>query len=179
MVIARPNCLATDRPDIQSAVEEASKYIAKSEEYHWSLLKRIGRHLTDAPRVTQKFRWQTSVTTAVGLSDSGWARDRSSRNSTSGWFCRMGPYVINCWSSTQQIIVLSSADVEFYAFLKCACQTLGAVNLALDFGMHLHATAHIDASAALAITQRQKVRQVASHSRPLTMDPRTGQARKS
>ena len=62
---------------------------------------------------------------------------------------------IKTWSSTQHIIALSSAEVEFYALLKCACQTIGTMNLALDFGIKLQASVRTDASAALAITQRQ------------------------
>ena len=63
--------------------------------------------------------------------------------------------MIQCWFSTQQMIAFSSAEVELYAFLKCACQTIGIVNLAKDFGMMFNATVHIDANAALAISQRQ------------------------
>ena len=64
------------------------------------------------------------------------------------------------------MIALSSAEAELYALLKCVCQTLGAINLALDFGSEIKAIVNIDASAALAITQRQglgKFRNIAAH----------------
>ena len=53
------------------------------------------------------------------------------------------------------MIALSPAEAELYALLKCACQTLGIMNLASDIGMPLQAIVHIDASAAFAIRQRQ------------------------
>lgn len=43
MVTARLKHLAMDRPDIQYAVKEASKHMAKPRLQHWALLKRIGR----------------------------------------------------------------------------------------------------------------------------------------
>ena len=81
--------------------------------------------------------------------------DQKTRKSTSGGICRIGPHVTKTWSSTQQMIALSSAEVELYAFLECACQAFGIMNLALDFGAKLQATVHIDDSAVFAISQRQ------------------------
>ena len=64
-------------------------------------------------------------------------------------------HTINTWSSTQHIIALSSAEAELYALLKYACQTIGIVNLDSVFGIVFQASVRTDASAALAITQRQ------------------------
>ena len=155
MLVARLDYLASDRPDIQYAVKEASKTMAKPQMHHWSLLKRAGKYLIDAPRVIQRFKWQRVMNTVSGDSDFDWAGDQTIRKSTSGGVCRIGPHVIKTWSSTQQMIAFSSAEAELYALLKCACQILGIMNLALDFGIQLRATVHIDASAALATSQRQ------------------------
>ena len=155
MIVARLNYLALDRPDIQHATKEACKHMARPHDHHWLLLKRAGGYIIDAPRVVQKYRWQTAINIAIGYGDSGWVGDQESRKSTSGGVCKAAPYVIKTWSSSQQVIALSSAEVERYALLECACQTLGVINLALDFGMQLSAIVHVDASAALAITQSQ------------------------
>ena len=144
-----------DQPDIQHATQETSKRTATPQLPHWNLLKRIGGYPIDAPRVVQKFRWQTAVTTAMGLSDSDWAGAHKTRKSTIGGVCRLGPYVTKTWPSTQQTIAVSSAEVGLYALLKCACQTLGVINLGLDFGLTLGAAVHADASAALVVTHRQ------------------------
>ena len=176
MTTARFNYLAMDRPDIQYATKEASKHMAKPSTRHWNFLKRIGRYFLEAPRLVQEFSWQTSIRTASGHSDSDWAGDQVSRKSTSGGVCRVGSHIIKSWSSTQHIIALSSAEAGFYALLKRACQTLGVVNLALDFGIKLNAIVHIDASVALAITQRQglgKLRHIDLH---LAVDPRKCEA---
>ena len=155
MIVARLNYLALDRPDIQYATKEACKHMAEPHMHHWDLLKRIARYLISAPRVIQKYKWQTVLKTASGHSNSDWVGEQKSPKSMSGGVCRVGPYVIKTWSSTQRVIALSSAEAELYSLLKCACQTLGIVNLVLDFGLHLQATVHTDASAALAIANRQ------------------------
>lgn len=155
MLVARLNYLSSGRPDVQHAVKEASKHMARPQLHHWSLLKRLGKYMIDAPRVVQTFKWQRIMSIVPGYSDSDWVGDQKTRKSTSGGVCKVEPHTFKTWSSTQQMIALSSAEAEFYALLKCACQTLGVINLAHDFGINLEGTVHIDASAALAITQRQ------------------------
>ena len=166
MVVARLNYLSLDRFDTQYACKEASKYMASPQMHHIALLKRIGRYLMHAPRVIHKFKWQKGWGMATGHSDSDWAGDLKTRKSTSGGTCAIGLHTIKTRSSTQQVIALSSAEVELYAPLKCSCQTLGVLNLALDFGTEFKVVVNIDACAALAITQRQglgKLRHIAAH----------------
>ena len=64
------------------------------------------------------------------------------------------------------MVALNSAEVELYASLGRACQTLGIMNLALDFGVKFQAIVHTDASAALAISHRRglgKLRHINVH----------------
>ena len=155
MLVARLNYLSSGRPDIKYAVKEASKHMARPQLHHCNLLKRLGKYMIVAPRVVQVFKWQRIMSIVSGYSDSDWVGDQKTRKSTSGGVCKVGPHTIKTWSVTQQMFALSSAEAELYALLKCACQTLGIINLAHDFGTNLEGTVHIDASAALAISQRQ------------------------
>ena len=63
-------------------------------------------------------------------------------------------------ASTQQIIALSAAEAELYALIKCACQIIGLISLADDFGIPLKAQLVTDASAALGIIQRRGLGQL-------------------
>lgn len=155
MFDARMNYLASDRPDIQHAVKGASENMAKPQLHHWSIWKRICKYQIDSPRVIQHFRWQRVMDIVVGHSDSDWADDQKTKKSTSGGVCRIGPHVVKTWSSTKQMIALSSSAVEFYVLLKCVCQTFGIMNLALDFGIKFRAVVHIDARVAFAVSQQQ------------------------
>ena len=155
MLVARLNYLALGRPDIQYATKEIAKRMANPCEHHWQLLKRICKFLKGAPRLIQRFEWLSKQIDIVGYSDSDWAGDLDSRKSTSGGACMIASHTIKTWASSQQVIALSSAEVELYALIKCACQSIGLISLAGDFGISLKAQVMTDASAALGIAQRK------------------------
>lgn len=155
MLAARLNYLAMDRPDIQYATKEIAKQMAKPQEHHWQLMKRMARYLKKVPRLEQCFEWLSKPTDITGFSDSDWAGDLKTRKSTSGGVCMIATHAIKTWSSTQQVIALSSAEAELYALIKCACQCIGLISLANDFGISLGAQVMTDASAALGIVQRR------------------------
>ena len=75
-VAARANYLAADRPDIQYAVKEICRKMAKPVRGDWQKLVRLGRYLKGAPRCVLEFAWQDSCVSPTGYSDSDWAGDR-------------------------------------------------------------------------------------------------------
>ena len=116
--------------------------------------------------VIQEFRWQSGIKHVKRFSDSEWVGDKKSRKSISGGICMVGTHATKTWPSTQHLIALSLAEAELYALLRCACQAIGIPNLAIDFGINVQTTIRIDASAALAIIQRQglcKFRHIDAH----------------
>ena len=66
----------------------------------------------------------------------------------------LGEHAIKSWSSNQTVIALSSAEAELYALLKGAAQSLGLRSMAHDFGDEPGIGLFSDASAAIAISQR-------------------------
>lgn len=48
-------------------------------------------------------------------------------------------HAIKPLSSTQQIIASISAEAELYVPIKCACQSIGLIGLAADFGINVQA----------------------------------------
>ena len=74
-----------------------------------------------------------------------------------------GQHLIKSWSSTQQVIALSSAEAELYAILKGAAQTKGLMSMMSELGYAVQGRVISDASAALGIAHRQglgKVRHI-------------------
>ena len=59
----------------------------------------------------------------------------------------LGKY-LKSWSSTQQVIALSSGEAELYGMLKGATHTKGLIAMMADFGEKVAATVCSDASAA-------------------------------
>ena len=55
MIVARLNHLSMDRLDIQHATKEATTSMARPQNHHWSIVKRIARYLYNVPSAIQKF----------------------------------------------------------------------------------------------------------------------------
>ena len=71
-----------------------------------------------------------------------------------------GSSVLKSYSKTQGTIAQSSAESELFAVVKSACEAIGTVSLADDFGITLRVRLHVDAAAALGILERQEVGRV-------------------
>ena len=152
---ARANFLALDRADIQFAVKEIARRMARPRWTDWALLKRLARYLVTAPRCVTHYVWQHPQATVDVFVDADWAGCKKTSRSTSGGAIMVGWHTIKTWSSTQATIALSSGESELYALTKGASQALGFVALARDLGMYLHAVVHTDANATLGIVNRQ------------------------
>jgi len=67
----------------------------------------------------------------------------------------IGKHMIKSWSSTQQVIAMSSGEAELYAMVKGAAQTKGLISMIHDYGMNFEGCICSDASAAIGIVHRQ------------------------
>ena len=83
-VAARANYLATDRPDVEFAVKEICRKMAKPAAGDWQKLIRLGRYLKVAPRCVLTYPWQSEGEIPKGYSDSDWAGCRKSGKNTCG-----------------------------------------------------------------------------------------------
>ncbi len=81
---ARANYLAQDRPDLQYAVKEIARRMARPTRRDWQLLKRLARHVVGTPRVVYTYEWQSAPSELETYADSDWAGCKSTRRSTSG-----------------------------------------------------------------------------------------------
>ena len=68
-----------------------------------------------------------------------------------------GSSVLGSYGKTQGRIAQSSAQSEFIAVVKSACEATGTVSLADDLGIMLRVRLHVDAAASLGILERQGV----------------------
>lgn len=60
----------------------------------------------------------------VGYTDSDWASDVEEHKSTSGYVFHMGSAALSWSSKKQQVVALSTAEVEYMAAASCACQAV-------------------------------------------------------
>ena len=69
-IVARANFLSIDRPDIQYAVKEASRCMAKPTEGDWPKLDRIARYLVLKPRAVTHYPWRAQIGEIATYTDS-------------------------------------------------------------------------------------------------------------
>ena len=103
----------------------------------WVLLKRVGRYLVGKPRMVQMFVRQHFPGIVDGFCDSDRAGDREDRNSTSGGVLQIGIHTLKTWSTTQQIIALSSGEAR-HGKGVCA-QAKGLCSILRDLGFDAEA----------------------------------------
>eukprot|EP00973_Karenia_brevis_P084564 11735568-Karenia_brevis.AAC.1 len=58
---ARFNCMSLDWPELQFAIKQCSRDMAKPKVISWRALRRIARYLVGVERVVWKFKWQEEV----------------------------------------------------------------------------------------------------------------------
>ena len=163
---ARCNFLAQDRPDLQYAVKEVCRGMAKPTEEDMHKLKRIARYLSQAPRLVFTWPFQHKPKILQVYSDTDWAGCRATRKSTQGGVICYGSHVIKTYSSTQATIALSSGEAEYYGLVKSASIGLGVQAMYSDLGEDIKINLNTDASAAKAIASRRglgKLRHLAVH----------------
>ena len=61
------------------------------------------------------------------------------------------------WCKTQATVALSSAEAELYGLVRASAEAMGTVSMYRDFGRQVSVHVLGDASAALAIVQRQGI----------------------
>ena len=172
-ICARCNFVAQDRPDIQFAVKEACRGMAKPTFEDLHKLKLIARYLKQAPRVVFHWPFQSERTQLHAYTDTDWAGCRDTRKSTQGGLMFYGKHCIRSYSSTQAIIALSSGEAEYYGCVKAASVGLAMRAMCNDFGQDINVRVNTDASTAKAIVTRKglgKVRHMAERPQH-TQDP--------
>ena len=155
-IAARCNYLQPDRPDIQYAVKEVCRRMAKPTASAWEMLKRIGRYLKGKPRLIWRYDWQAEVEMIEANSDANWAGCKATRKSTSGGTIALGGHLIKTYSKTQATIAKSSGESELYGVIRASTECLGISTLLEDFGMAgVKVRVGMDANAAMGIVQRK------------------------
>ena len=115
-IVARAKYLAQDRSDIMFAVKELTRHMAQPTVASQTMLKRLGRYLLGAGRVSLQISYQRAYKHVDVWTDSDWAGDRLQRKCTSGGVVRLGNHCVTMWSSTEKSIALSSGEAEITSF---------------------------------------------------------------
>jgi len=114
--------IAQDRCDICFAVKEISRRMTAPRPSDMEAIKRVFRYLSS--RLTLTYVYDCTLTDLerpVTYVDSDWAGCQESRKSTTGVLVAIGKSPVVCFSRTQSVVALSSAEAEIMA-LAAGCQ---------------------------------------------------------
>ena len=154
-VVARGNYLAQDRPDIRFSVKELCRGMARPTQRDWRKLRKLCRYLRGRPRLVQKVEIEGCMDGLLHVYvDSDWAGCRESRKSSSGGALVWSGCCLKTWSTTQNVVALSSGEAEYYAALKGAREAMGMQAVCEDIGINVKIVLHTDSSACLGICGR-------------------------
>ena len=123
-----------DRPDTQYATKEAAR--------SWS------------------FPYQEMPSEIRALTDANWAGELEGLRSTSCGWIYFGDHLLETFSSTQQIVALSTAESEYISITKGAAHALEVRSAVVEFGLTFNVICETDASAGRAKATRRGVGRV-------------------
>ena len=115
--------LIAARPNIMYYVSLISRYMENPTEMHLLAANRILRYL-QGTRDFGLFYKKGEKLELFGFTDSDYAGDQDDRRSTSGYVFMLATGVVSWSSKKQQIVSLSTSEVEFIAAIACACQAI-------------------------------------------------------
>ena len=78
----------------------------------------------------------------------------------------LGTHLIKSWSSTQNLIALSSGEAEYYGVVKASGMGLGYQSLLRDLGVEMPLRVWTDSTATIGICSRRglgKLRHLDTH----------------
>ena len=135
------------RPDIYHSVLACARYNANPNEVHWTAALRVLRYLVSTRNLGLRFEKGDNRISA--FTDSDWAGDLDTRNSTTG-----GGSVV-CWGSKlQRTVAQSSAEAEYYAIAAAINEISYFKKLAQELGFMCESVPvkRVDVSDSLSIS---------------------------
>jgi len=116
--------LCTTKPDLAYAVGLISRFMEKPRASHQVVGKRILRYIKGTLDFGLLFPndFQCRSVEIVGYTDSNWCGDKNDRKSTGEYVFMCGNGSISWSSKKQDVVVLSSFEVEYIAASFGACQ---------------------------------------------------------
>ena len=154
-IVGGLNYLSHTGIDITYVVSVVSRFMHGPTKHHLEVAKRILRYVA---RTIDFGIWYSNVSNSnfFGFTDSDWASCLEDRKSTYGYMFSLCSGAISWSSKKQDIIALSSSEVEYVAATASVCQTVWLRRLLADFLQEKKGVIVIfcDNKAAISMTKK-------------------------
>ena len=124
-----------DRPETQYATKEAARFMSGPTRAAKCMLKRWCKFYSEAPVLSWSFPYQEMPSEIRAVTDANWAGELEGLRSTSCGWIYFGDHLLVTYSSTQQIVALSTAESENISITKGAANPLEVRCAMVEFGM--------------------------------------------
>ena len=135
-----------DRPETQYATKEAARFMSDPTRAAKCMLKRLCKYYSEAPVLSWSFPYQEMPSEIL-------------RSTSCGWIY-LGDHLLETYSSTQQIVALSTAESEYISITKGAAHALEVRSAMVEYRMTFNVVCETDASAGRAMATRRGVGRV-------------------
>ena len=124
------------------------------------MLKRLCKYYSEAPVFSWSFPYQEMPSEIRAVTDANWALELVGLRSTSCGWIYFGDHLLETYSSTQEIVALSTAESEYISITKGAAHALEVRSAMVEFGLTFNVVCETDASAGRAMVTRRGVGRV-------------------
>ena len=143
-----------DRPETQYATREAARFMSGP------TLKRLCKYYSEAPVLRWSLPYHEMPSEITAVTDANWAGELEGLRPTScGWIC-FGDHLLETYSSTQQIVALSTAESEYISITNGAAHALEVRSAMVEYGVTCEVVCETDASPGRAVATRRGVGRV-------------------
>ena len=149
-----------DRPGAQYATKEAERFMFGPTRAAKCVLKRLCKYYSEASVLSWSFPYQEMPSEIRAVTDANWAGELEGLRSTSCGWTYFGDHLLETYSSTQQIVALSTAESDYISITKGAAHALEVRSAMVEFGMMFNVVCETDASAGRAMATRRGVGRV-------------------
>jgi len=152
--------MQAERCDMQFAMKELARAMARPTCHDQLLLKRTLRYLQGTPEHGTELSLDKMPAYLDVWVDSDWGGCPVTRRSTSGWAVRLmcsdgeRGFNLSCGSRTQSVVAQSSCESEYYAVYAGLSEALLAQNVLSELGVPVKIRVHCDSSACRSMLAR-------------------------
>ena len=133
--LAQALYVGQDRPETQYATKEAVRFMSGPTRAAKCMLKRLCKDCSEAPMPSWSFPYQEMPSEIRAVTDASWAGELEGLHSTSCGWIYFGDHLLETYSSTQQIVALSTAKSKFFSITKGAAHALEVRSAMVEFGL--------------------------------------------
>ena len=144
-----------DRPETQYATKEAAGFMSGPTRAAKCVLKRLCKYCSEASVLSWSFPYQEMPSEIRALTDAILAKELKGLHSTSCGWIYFGDHLLETYSSTHQIVALSTAESEYVSITKGAAHALKVRSAMVEFELTFNVACEADPSAGRAMATRR------------------------